>query len=25
MTVYGGAQADSELDQAIWFYNRTLP
>jgi len=25
MTVYGGAQAESELDQAIWFYNRTLP
>jgi len=25
MAVYGVASADSELDQAIWFYNRTLP
>jgi hypothetical protein len=24
-TVYTGAQAESELDQAIWFYNRSLP
>ncbi|PYP54986.1 MAG: hypothetical protein DMD40_14930 [Gemmatimonadetes bacterium] len=24
-TVYGAAQAESELDQAIWFYNRSLP
>jgi hypothetical protein len=23
--VYGAARAESELDQAIWFYNRTLP
>ena len=25
MSVYGAAQAESELDQAIWFYNRSLP
>jgi len=25
MSLYGAAQAESELDQAIWFYNRSLP
>jgi len=25
MSLYGAAQAETELDQAIWFYNRSLP
>jgi len=25
MSLYGAAQAERELDQAIWFYNRSLP